>query len=63
MLIVVSLCVTDASTPLSIALITVPSPANAKISPVAARTEPSITPVGGMKKLVMIRAIAMPAST
>ena len=50
---VVSPLVTLASTPLSMAFTTAPKAANAKISPVAASTDGSITPIGGKIKEAM----------
>lgn len=44
------------SNPKSIALITEPKALKANISPTAARTEESITPVGGTKNEAIIKA-------
>ena len=54
---VVEPCDTDTSEPFLIASITVANVANAKSSPTLANIEPSITPIGGTKKLPIIKPI------
>lgn len=54
---VVEPCETDTSEPFFIASITVASVAKANNSPTLAKIDPSITPIGGTKKLPKINPI------